>query len=442
MGVWGLKDFAAEHDGKTVQSAVRLNAGNNRLIKLKHKHPSNGLGLELQAKQWGATYDLATKDVSLDLTRKTGWGLLKVSQRLPRHQAHHMQPDIPVHRHTEHTANLEAVQGMEGGKALGVQGGSKVEHSRLEPPHPTPPHPITTPPHPTPPHPTPPHPTPPHPTPPHPTPPHPTPPHPTPPHPTPPHPTPPHPTPPHPTPPHPTPPPPHPTPPHPTPPHPTPPHPTPPHPTPPHPTPPHPTPPHPTPPHPTPPHPTPPHPTPPHPTPPFYTQQLPSRIAGFSLELFLLPSPTFKLTATPVSGPNKYKLKTTWELSHDFQKGVASLAEEVVVDGRYKARLAMDTATRTKGVSLALTAALGRPWASSLGVTLSQSAGPVLRYEADVGAVGSKTKVRADLRVKTKDVKLEVLPYKFGRLGLNLSAVLRTDKLAAPKWVLGTNVNL
>ncbi|GFH31952.1 uncharacterized protein HaLaN_31089, partial [Haematococcus lacustris] len=86
MGVWGLKDFAAEHDGKTVQSAVRLNAGNNRLIKLKHKHPSNGLGLELQAKQWGATYDLATKDVSLDLTRKTGWGLLKVSQRLPRHQ--------------------------------------------------------------------------------------------------------------------------------------------------------------------------------------------------------------------------------------------------------------------------------------------------------------------------------------------------------------------
>ncbi|KAJ9529673.1 hypothetical protein QJQ45_014475 [Haematococcus lacustris] len=308
MGVWGLKDFAAEHDGKTVQSAVRLNAGNNRLIKLKHKHPSNGLGLELQAKQWGATYDLATKDVSLDLTRKTGWGLLKVSQRLPRHQ------------------------------------------------------------------------------------------------------------------------------------------------------------------------------------------------------LFLLPSPTFKLTATPVSGPNKYKLKTTWELSHDFQKGVASLAEEVVVDGRYKARLAMDTATvsgvaqwlhlihsyptpphptprhptpphptpphptpphptpphptpphptpplptflallppqRTKGVSLALTAALGRPWASSLGVTLSQSGGPVLRYEADVGAVGSKTKVRADLRVKTKDVKLEVLPYKFGRMGLNLSAVLRTDKLAAPKWVLGTNVNL
>lgn len=63
-----------------------------------------------------------------------------------------------------------------------------------------------------------------------------------------------------------------------------------------------------------------------------------------------------------------------------------------------------------QGTTVTLTARLDQPWATSLGVSYSQAAGPILKYEADVGPTGRKVKGRVDVRAKTRDIKLELVP--------------------------------
>lgn len=55
------------------------------------------------------------------------------------------------------------------------------------------------------------------------------------------------------------------------------------------------------------------------------------------------------------------------------------IEEELILNNKYKAKVSVDSLTGPRGAAFSLTAKLGKPWASSVGIATSR-AGPVLKW--------------------------------------------------------------
>jgi hypothetical protein len=64
----------------------------------------------------------------------------------------------------------------------------------------------------------------------------------------------------------------------------------------------------------------------------------------------------------------------------------------------------------TKGGSVALAAKLSPRGLTAVGLNLSRAAGPVLKAEASLMGGKRATRVKADVKLRAKEVKMEVMP--------------------------------
>lgn len=80
-----IKSFGTEYDvtRKTLKSSAKFKLADSVSLKTKLTTPGNRLFLEADWKGFEASYDVATKDVSLEYKKKFKAGELKIKQKLP-----------------------------------------------------------------------------------------------------------------------------------------------------------------------------------------------------------------------------------------------------------------------------------------------------------------------------------------------------------------------